>query len=54
MPNTPPARTWARLEWMVLDWNQRAIDFYETLGAEASDWVSYRVEAHQLQQLANA
>ncbi|MCA9788288.1 MAG: GNAT family N-acetyltransferase [Cyanobacteria bacterium HKST-UBA05] len=44
-----------RLEWMVLDWNRRAIDFYETLGAEAlSDWVSYRVEAHQLQQLANA
>lgn len=24
----------ARLEWVVLDWNQKAIDFYNRLGAE--------------------
>ena len=28
-----------RLEWSVLDWNERAIDFYESLGADVMpDW----------------
>ncbi len=33
-----------RLEWWVLDWNEPAIRFYESLGAEAmSDWTVYRL-----------
>ena len=33
-----------RLEWWVLDWNEAAIRFYESLGAEAmSDWTVYRL-----------
>ena len=33
------ARGCQRSEWIVLDWNQRAKDFYESLGAEIlSDW----------------
>lgn len=27
------ARGWRRMEWVVLDWNQPAIDFYERIGA---------------------
>ncbi len=36
-------RDCGRLEWWVLDWNQKAIDFYERLGARAmSGWTVYR------------
>lgn len=32
-----------RVEWEVLDWNQRAIDFYEALGAvPVEGWTKYR------------
>ncbi len=42
-----------RLEWSVLDWNQRAIDFYTSLGAKPlDDWTMYRVTGEALQQLA--
>lgn len=37
------ALTDGRLEWAVLDWNQTAIDFYESLGARPVDgWTRYR------------
>ncbi|MQA91844.1 MAG: GNAT family N-acetyltransferase [Gemmatimonas sp.] len=43
-----------RMEWMVLDWNQLAIDFYETLGARRlSDWYPYRLTAQELGRIAN-
>jgi GNAT superfamily N-acetyltransferase len=33
-----------RMEWVVLDWNKRAIDFYEKLGArELTEWKTYRL-----------
>lgn len=33
-----------RMEWVVLDWNKTAIDFYERLGAvELKDWITYRL-----------
>ena len=36
-------RTDGRVEWTVLDWNQSAIDFYESLGAAPVDgWTRYR------------
>ncbi len=32
-----------RFEWSVLDWNQRAIDFYERYGARPNGgWTAYR------------
>jgi GNAT superfamily N-acetyltransferase len=35
----------ARLEWLVLDWNQHAIEFYERLGAKRkSGWFMYQME----------
>jgi GNAT superfamily N-acetyltransferase len=36
-------RTDGRVEWAVLDWNRRAIDFYESLGARPVEgWTTYR------------
>jgi GNAT superfamily N-acetyltransferase len=47
------ARGSARLEWSVLDWNQRAIGFYTKLGAvPMDDWTVYRVTGDELASLA--
>ncbi len=33
-----------RMEWVVLDWNKNAIDFYDKLGAnELKEWKTYRL-----------
>lgn len=41
-----------RMEWVVLDWNQSAIDFYEAIGAERlSEWLPYRLTRDRLQAL---
>lgn len=45
-------RNCGRLEWSVLDWNQRAIDFYKSLGAvPMSEWTIYRVTGPALERL---
>lgn len=42
-----------RLEWSVLDWNEPAIRFYESIGARAQDeWVKYRLAGAELLALA--
>ena len=42
-----------RLEWSVLDWNQDAIRFYQSLGAKAMDeWTVFRVTGDALTRLA--
>ncbi|MEP6942423.1 MAG: GNAT family N-acetyltransferase [Betaproteobacteria bacterium] len=42
-----------RLEWSVLDWNTRAIGFYEALGATVlADWRITRVTGASLERLA--
>ena len=42
-----------RMEWVVLDWNQLAIDFYEKLGARRmTEWFTYRLNAEQLAEVA--
>lgn len=42
-----------RMEWVVLDWNQLAIKFYERLGARRmTEWFTYRLTADRLQALA--
>ena len=44
-----------RLEWSVLDWNEPAIGFYRSLGAEPQDeWVRYRLEGEALSNFARA
>jgi GNAT superfamily N-acetyltransferase len=42
-----------RMEWTVLDWNQPAIDFYESLGARRlREWQICRLTGAALQQYA--
>jgi GNAT superfamily N-acetyltransferase len=43
-----------RLQWDVLDWNQTAIDFYQSLGAQfLSEWRIMRVNDEGIHALAN-
>jgi GNAT superfamily N-acetyltransferase len=43
-----------RLEWCVLDWNTPAIDFYESVGADAQDeWTTYRLTDTALTKLGS-
>lgn len=44
-----------RMEWVVLNWNQLAIDFYEKLGARRmKEWYTYRLTAEQMREIASA
>lgn len=46
-------RNYGRLEWAVLDWNHRAVDFYKALGASPmNDWTVFRVTGDSLAKLA--
>lgn len=45
------ARGCGRMEWTVLDWNQPAIDFYESLGAvRKKEWQICRLTGDALEQ----
>lgn len=47
------ARGALRLEWSVLDWNARAIAFYERLGARRpQEWIKYALEGEELKKVA--
>lgn len=42
-----------RFEWSVLDWNEPAIKFYESIGARAkSEWVGYQLVGEALETFA--
>lgn len=44
-----------RLEWCALDWNEPALNFYETLGARRlDDWRMLRLERDGIERLAAA
>jgi len=44
-----------RLEWVALDWNEPAINFYEKLGAKTlDDWRVFRLEQDGIKRLAGA
>lgn len=44
-----------RMEWSVLDWNQPAIDFYESLGASPQqEWTVYRLTGASLRKFGDA
>jgi hypothetical protein len=43
-----------RVEWNVLDWNEPALRFYRSLGAEPMDeWTGYRLSGAALSRLAD-
>jgi len=42
-----------RMDWSVLDWNQPAIDVYQSIGAKPqSEWIGYRLTGAELTTLA--
>jgi GNAT superfamily N-acetyltransferase len=44
-----------RMEWAVLTWNEKAIKFYERLGAKRlSDWYVYRLDERALRRLPDS
>lgn len=43
-----------RMEWSVLNWNKRAIEFYERMGAVGiKEWTVYRVTGEALTRLGS-
>ncbi|MDG6990572.1 MAG: GNAT family N-acetyltransferase [Nitrososphaerota archaeon] len=41
-----------RMEWSVLAWNEKALRFYERLGArKLSEWYVYRLDEHALSRV---
>jgi GNAT superfamily N-acetyltransferase len=43
-----------RLEWAVLNWNERAMEFYQDLGAVPMDeWTTFRLTGDALERLAS-
>lgn len=48
-------RGYNRLDWWVLDWNEKAIGFYESIGAIAMDeWTVQRLTGGPLRRMAGA
>ncbi|KAJ2796012.1 Peroxygenase 1 [Coemansia guatemalensis] len=46
-------RECGRMEWVVLDWNEPSIRFYQSLGAEQmKEWIINRVSGKTLEHLA--
>lgn len=44
-----------RFEWNVLDWNEPAIRFYKSIGAEPqSEWIGYRLSGKELKEFAGS
>lgn len=44
-----------RMEWTVLTWNERALRFYEKVGARRmSEWYTYRLDEKALKNLGSA
>lgn len=47
------ARSCGRLEWSVLDWNERALKFYRSLGAKPmNEWTVQRMTEAEFSKLA--
>jgi GNAT superfamily N-acetyltransferase len=44
-----------RIEWAVLDWNARAISFYDRLGSRRPhEWIKYALEGEALSKVAGS
>ena len=47
------ARDCGRMEWAVLDWNEPALGFYQTLGARPmKEWIVHRLTGVEIAKLA--
>ncbi|MBX7065865.1 MAG: GNAT family N-acetyltransferase [Parachlamydiales bacterium] len=46
------SRNCGRVEWWVLDWNERAVNFYKKIGAiPMSEWTVFRMTEESIDQL---
>lgn len=46
-------RGWARLQWVALDWNEPAINFYRAIGATTVDgWTTFRLTEETIASVA--
>ena len=46
-------RDYGRIEWSVLNWNESAIGFYQSIGARPLDeWTTFRMSGSALQDLS--
>jgi len=53
LAKTAVERNYARFEWVVLDWNEPAINFYKSIGADILDeWLINRLSGNALKKLA--
>jgi GNAT superfamily N-acetyltransferase len=53
LANLALERGHVRLDWVALDWNEPALNFYEKLGARRlDDWVIHRLERDGVKRLA--
>ena len=53
LAETALERGCGRLDWWCLDWNEKSIAFYRSLGAiPMSDWTVYRLEEESLRKLS--
>jgi GNAT superfamily N-acetyltransferase len=42
-----------RMDWMVLDWNEKAMLFYKNLGSRmVAEWITFRLEGDAMKKLA--
>ena len=49
------SRNALRLEWVVLHWNERAMRFYDRLGARRPhEWIKYTLEGKDLEKVARS
>ncbi|WP_166109259.1 GNAT family N-acetyltransferase [Pseudoalteromonas sp. Z9A5] len=49
LANTALKNNCGRFEWVVLDWNKPAIDFYDSIGAKPqTEWIIYRLTGQEL------
>lgn len=47
-------RNCGRIEWVVLNWNKSAIDFYESFGSKPmNEWTTYRLSSENFDKLLN-
>jgi GNAT superfamily N-acetyltransferase len=55
LAQTAKERNCGRLEWAALDWNERAISFYKSLGAvPLDDWTTFRMTSDAIAALATS
>ena len=48
------ARSCARIDWAVLDWNEQAMRFYRSMGSRPSEgWQPWRLDGEALERLAS-